>query len=144
KRRIEKPIAAQRLSGGAQRNDLGVCSGVAGAYGTVPALSDDRTVLDDHRTDRDFARPLRLARELERTSHETQVEGIVLRLGAGRSRASIRSAPLSRGCRLRLCHRNIAASFTVGHLPSAAHVADHSHSIIVCTKILKNINALVM
>jgi hypothetical protein len=76
-----QPPAAQRLGGGADREDLGVGGGIAAQLPLVAGGGERHAVAGDDRADRDVAVPLRLAGALDREAHEALVRG-----GGGRRR----------------------------------------------------------
>ncbi len=66
---IGQPVLAKLGGGGANRHDLRMSGRIMVAARTVAASTDDAAVLDDDRTDRDFAGITGGARHFQRAIH---------------------------------------------------------------------------
>ena len=128
-RRVEEPVARERLPGRPQRDHLGVRARIVRAYRLVPAFGDDRAVVDEDGANGHLARGLGLPCKLERTAHEGLVGGLPRRFALSHARI-VR-------CRLRLptsaiqrCERRALFPWVVGHLdrrlrPAATQELEH-------------------
>lgn len=68
-RAIQQPPRAQRLSGLSDRDDLGMRGGILQGLALITAHADDGFVLDDDRTNRNFALLKSIPRLIESLSH---------------------------------------------------------------------------